>query len=108
MIYIPFQTQSMSTKELREGEYENGDLVPLSNTTLLGQAIVSETWLNMDDQFRDHWLRELSSLRVKFAGTVISAARKQVELSLVYRGDDNETSHIVSFCISLANFERFL
>ena len=107
MIYTS-SAQSMSTEELTDGEYDNGELIAISMTSPLVQAILYEPWLNVSNDQREVWLSELSSPRVKFAGTVLSHVRKQVELTLIYRDQNGETSHQRSICISLADFDRFL
>ena len=98
----------MSTSELGDGEYENGELIPVSMTDPLVRAIMYEPWLNVPDGLRAHWLSEMSSPRIKFIGTVLSRVRKQVELTLIYRDQTGATSHQRSICISLSHFERFL
>ena len=107
MIYTS-SAQSMSTSELTDGEYENGELIAVSMTSPLTRAIMYEPWLNVSNSQRDIWLSELSSPWIKFAGTVLSRVRKQVELTLIYRDQYGETSHQRSICISLADFDRFL
>ena len=99
---------SMSIRRLTSGEYESNEMTPISLTTPLGRAIVNEEWLNMEPSQQEYWLRELSSLHVEYAGTIISSVRKQVELTLIYRDTALNHGHQVSFCITLADFERFL
>ena len=98
----------MSVRELGEGEYEDGEVYPISLTNALGQAITTERWLNMDQSRQAFWLAEMSSSRVKFVGTVLSRVRQQCELTIVYYDSVGNTGHKISFCISLENFGRFL
>ena len=99
---------SYSTAPLGDNEYEDGELVPISSTTVLGRAVMFDPWLNFTPAQHAFWLNEISSPQVKFVGTVLSAARKQVELHIIYRNQAGETSYEEKFCITLPGFERFL
>ena len=99
--------QSMSVQRLTDNQYEDGEIYQLDPSSALGQALLSEQWLNIPSDHRIYWLSEMYSPRVKFVGTVLSQMRQQVELTFIYRNSIGNTGHEVSFCVSLENFSRF-
>ena len=101
-------TVSMSLKQLSDNEYDDGELYQLDVSNSLGQALLSERWLNLPLQHQIYWLSEVYSPRVKFVGTVLSRVRQQVELTYIYHDSIGNTGHQVSFCVSLPDFHRFL
>ena len=100
--------QSLSTEPLSDGEYDDGELIPVDFTSTLGRAILHDRWLNFDEAAQAHWVRELRSPQIKFIGTVLSRPRKQVELHLIYKNAAGGTSHERVFCISFQKFNLFL
>ena len=99
---------SMSLRALGDDEYDDGEVIPVSLESPVVQALINEPWLNMCDNRREYWLSELRSLRIRFAGTIISRVRRQVELTLIYKDRIGGHGHQISFCITLADFDRFL
>lgn len=99
---------SMSLERLSDDQYDDGELYRLDIASPLGQALLSERWLNLPLNQQLYWLSEVYSPRVKFVGTVLSRVRAQVELTFIYRDSIGNTGHQVSFCVSLPNFQRFL
>ena len=94
---------SFSTAKLGDDEYDDGTLVPLSETPLLATALLNERWENFSLSEETHWKSVIRSNLLRFVGTVLSDVRRQVEVSLIYR----EPYKIESFCVTLGNYGRF-
>ena len=94
---------SFSSEKLGDNEYEDGTLVPLSETPLLAHALLTERWENFSLNEEAHWKSVLQSNNIRFAGTVLSDVRRQVELSIIYR----DPYRMDVFCVTLGNYGRF-
>ena len=95
---------------LGNNDYEDGQIYQLIPGSILDQAIRNEPWLNMTDHNRRRWLRLINGNNVAFVGTVISARRRQVELSVMIVVDPNQPNNrwCVQTMITLADFDRFI
>ena len=98
----------MSIRPLGDSEYDDGEVYPITLTTPIGLALINDRWLNFSEERQAYWLSELSSPRIRFAGTVISRVRRQVELTIIYADQRGASGRQVSFCITLPDFDRFL
>ena len=94
---------SYSKSKLGDNEYDDGTLVPLSETPILRQALLTERWENFELHEEIHWKSVLQSGRLRFAGTVLSDVRRQVELSMIFQ----DPYRMESFCVTLGNYSRF-
>ena len=100
---------SLSTQPLEGDDFEDGEIysLELPSRSILRQAIQNEMWLNMALETRQYWLDLMSSARVRFVGTVVSHARRQVEITIVFSEDHPLFGGMVAFCVSLVAFHRF-
>ena len=102
-------SQSMSTEPLSSGEYSDGEIYSLwaPERVILMHAILTEPWLNMSAETRKNWLILIQSPYVRFVGTVLSRARQQVEITIVFHQPHPVHGCITELCVSLIEFQRF-
>ena len=94
---------SFCVKPLGDDEYENGTIVPLTETPVLTLALLTERWENFDQNDETHWKSVIQSDAPRFVGTVLSDVRRQVEITVVYRSPHR----VVTFCVTLGDYSRF-
>ena len=96
-------------RPLGDDDYSDGEIHPLVAGSELDTAIRTEVWLNWSEDIQAKWLRLINKPSVVFLGTVISAPRRQVELTIILQLEHYpERRWSTSVIISLNDFDRFL
>ena len=100
---------SMSSRPLDGSEYTDGEVYDINTPgrALLRNALIEESWVNMSESSRQAWLDLMFSDMVRFVGTVLSAVRSQVEITIVFNEPHPLYGGMVSFCVTLFRFWRF-
>ena len=93
---------------LKTGEYDFGEVVRLNPDSVLGAALISEPWLNWSSGAQRQWKSIMISPEIHFVGTVLSVTRQQVEVTIISRQHVPNMGLHAEFCVTLANFQRFL
>ena len=98
----------MSQQPFMDTDYADGEIYPLRSNSILWAALTSEPWLNCSPATQNHFLALLLSPHY-FAGTIISAPRRQIELTIIpFEGASMNPGNAQVISISLGNFRRFL
>ena len=102
-------TPSLSTRRLRTGDYDDGELYDLhaEERVVLKQALLTEPWVNVSEDTRVHWLNLMHSSNTRFVGTVISRPRRQIEISVIFSRPHPVYGGMGSICVTLSDFFRF-
>jgi len=100
---------SMSSRPLDGSEYTDGEIYDIDTPSraLLRIALIDEPWANMSDLSRQTWLDLMFSDATRFVGTVLSAVRAQVEVTIVFNQPHPQYGGMVAFCVTLFRFQRF-
>ena len=100
---------SLSTRDLSDGEYHDGELHCLhsADRVVLKHALLWEPWLNVSDDTRNHWLALMHSSNARFVGTIISRPRQQIEISVVFAQPHPVYGGVGTICVTLSQFSRF-
>ena len=99
---------SMSQNPLESNEFEDGQIHPLRPGSALWLAITTETWLNCSEMTRQRILQDML-VPTNFVGTILSASRRQVELTVIMKDPATKQSlGMHQLCITLSDFYRFL
>ena len=99
---------SYSREPFTSADYLDGEIYRLEEESILGQAILCERWLNMTTAEQSRWVNLMRSPVTRFAGTILSPNRQQVELTLCFYRPLPEIGMHATVCITLAQFQRFL
>ena len=93
---------------LKTGEYEFGEVIRLNPNSVLGTALLSEPWLNWSSEAQRRWKSIMRLPEIRFVGTVLSATRQQVEVTIISHQHVPTMGLHAEFCVTLADFQRFL
>ena len=93
---------------LKTGEYEFGEIIRLDPNSALGNALLTETWLNWSNAGQNKWKSIMGLPEIHFVGTILSPMRQQVEVTIISRQHIPNMGVHAEFCVTLANFHRFL
>ena len=99
---------SLSQQPFMDTDYSDGEIYPLRPNSVIWTALASEPWLNCSPATQNHFLALLQSPHY-FAGTIVSASRRQVELTVIpFQEGSMNPGNVQVISISLGNFRRFL
>ena len=84
-----------------------GDILPLTSTPMRHWAILHERWENFTLTDQNYWKDILVNGPVRFAGSVLSHQRQQIEIVLIFSERRPCGAYMACFCITLADFEAF-
>ena len=96
------------TSSLKDGEYENGEIIRLDPESALGVALLSEVWLNWPLDAQRRWKSIMVLPDIRFVGTIMSPVRQQIEVTIVSRQHVPGMGIHAEFCVTLSNFQRFV
>ena len=96
------------TASLKTGEYDYGEIIRLDPNSTLGVALLNETWLNWSAIDQDRWKLIMGLPEIRFMGTILSPVRQQIEVTIISRQPIPTMGVHAEFCVTLADFHRFL
>lgn len=99
---------SLSQHPFSDTDYSDGEIYPLQHNSNIWTALTTEPWLNCSSTTQNHFLALLLS-PYYFAGTITSASRRQLELTIIpFQEASMDPGNVEVISISLGNFRRFL